>query len=295
MVKDLSISEAFEVYRVEHIVYLNQSKRTAETSLNAMNLLVKFAGDIPVTQLSFDLIRKWKEHLERTKGQNTVRCYIIKLRVVLKHLQLRGYEGIINPEMVGVPKRQDRIVEFVTPEEVNKLIDTAFTPVSGYKTINRYRNRAIISLLYASGVRVSEMCSLNRATIKDDLTFTVMGKGGKARLCFIDTRTQYCLQSYLELRKDKNPALFISDITGDRITANVTQMMFANVTKKAGFTKPIHPHTMRHSFATNLLRNNTNLLYVRDFLGHTSVQTTEMYTHIVNQDLKDIYTQKHTI
>lgn len=97
------------------------------------------------------------------------------------------------------------------------------------------------------------------------------------------------------MRTDRNPALFLSEFTGDRISHATVQEIFRNAANKANFDRPIHPHTMRHSFATNLLKNNTNLVYVRDFLGHTSIQTTECYTHVVNQDLKKIYQEKHTI
>lgn len=295
MSERLSISGAFELYRLEHIVYLNQSKKTEEMSYCAMNALLNFVGDIMIDELTFDKIRQWKSFLERNKGQNTVRGYIIKLRVVLRHLKIKGYQNVLNYEMVGVPKKLVKVVDFVSPEEVNRMITAAYAPTAGYNKINRYRNRAIISLLYASGIRVSELCGLDRASLKEDNTFTVMGKGNKARLCFFDSRTRDYVDSYLELRRDKSIALFLSELTQVRITPNVTQIMFINVTKKAGFTKQIHPHTMRHSFATNMLKNNTNLLYVKDFLGHTSVQTTEMYMHVVNEDLRSIYMAKHTI
>lgn len=291
----LLISEAFEIYRLECIVYRNQSKKTEEMSIGAMRSLVSFTGDIPITDLSFDEIRKWKEHLEKKLGQNTVRGYIIKLRVVLKHLLLRGHEGVLNPEMVGVPKRKRTVIDFISPEEVNVLIDTVFEPCTGYCALNRYRNRALISLLYASGVRNSELCSLNRTTLQmDDMTFTVIGKGDKPRLCFFDSRTKHYIDTYLSMRTDTDEALFISNSTNKRISKGTVQEIFRCGAKKAGFNKAIHPHTMRHSFATNMLKNNTNLVYVRDFLGHTSVSTTEMYTHIVDQDLRDIYAKKHT-
>lgn len=291
----LLISEAFELYRLEYIVYRNQSRKTEEMSIGAMKALIAFTGDIPVTDLTFDLVRKWKSHLEKDKGQNTVRGYIIKLRVVLKHLILRGHEGIVNPEIIGVPKRIRTVIDFISPEDVTRLTEAVFKPGEGYPTINRYRNRAIVSFLYASGIRNSELCSLNRATLKmDDNTFTVIGKGNKPRLCFFDERAKRHIESYLKLRTDENPALFISELTSDRISVGTVQMIFRNAHKKAGLDIPVHPHTMRHSFATNMLKNNTNLVYVRDFLGHSSIQTTEMYTHVTNEDLRAIYAEKHT-
>lgn len=294
MPKELCISDAFEIYRLEVIVYLNQSSRTEEMSLGAMKSLVKFTGDIPMTDLTFDKIRKWKEHLGKNLEQSTVRGYILKLRVVLKHLNRKGYKGIINHEMVGVPKRIDKIVDFLTPAEVSHFINVAFKPTAGYQEINRYKNRAIVSFLYASGIRVTELCKLNIISLREDNTFSIIGKGGRAKLCFFDDRARKHIEAYLELRTDNDPALFISEKTGGRVSKGTVELIFRNLTKKAGYTRAITPHTMRHSYATNLLRNNTNLLYVRDFLGHKSIQTTEMYTHVVNEDLRQIYVLKHS-
>lgn len=293
MVNKLLISEAFEIFRVEYIVYLNQSPKTEEMHTCALNSLIKFAGDIPIADLTFDTVRKWKAHLSQDKSPNTVRGYLIKLRVVLKHLSRKGYKNIINHEMVGVPKKEQKIVEFLTESEVSQFIDAALVQLAGYAKINRYRNAAIISLLYASGLRVSELCALDRTMIRDGLdTFTVIGKGGKQRLCFIDERARKYVETYLSMRSDNNPALFISP--DGRITKGVVQLMFRHNARRADM-KHVTPHTMRHSYATNMLRNNTNLLYVSKFLGHSSVQTTEMYTHVVDEDLRAIYREKHTI
>lgn len=290
----VKISEAFELYRLEHIVYLNQSKRTEEMSLYAMNSFIKYAGDLMMNEVTFDVLRKWKEQLMKTRSEGTVRQYVLKFRCVLKHLQISGYD-VLNYERVGIPqKKADRVVDFLTPEEVSHLMDVAFAPAEGYRTINRFKNRAIIALLYSSGIRVSELCSLNKESLRTDMSFTLVGKGGKQRLCFFDDRARHHIDEYLVLRRDSNPALFVSELTHDRITKGVVQLVFRNLGKKAGFKKPIHPHILRHSFATDLLRSNTNLLYVSKFLGHASVQTTEMYTHVVDEDLRRIYREKHS-
>jgi integrase/recombinase XerD len=294
LLQDISISEAFELYRLEYIVYRNQSPKTEEMNHLVMKSLIAYLGDSLMSELTFDKVRKWKEELTKTKSTNTVRGYIIKLRVVLGHLRLRGY-NVLNPDLVGVPKRKTVVVEFITTEEVNSLIDCVFKPQNGYSTLNRYRNRAIVALLYASGIRVSELCSLNRLSIRPDGSFTMIGKGDSARLCFIDDRAALYIKEYLDRRTDNDPSLFISELTGKRISKDTVQAIFRNARIKAGFEKMVHPHTLRHSFATNLLQNNTNLLYVSKFLGHKSVQTTEMYTHVVDEDLRAVYSEKHTL
>lgn len=289
----LSLSEAFEMYRRDYIIYNNQSSKTEEMHLLTLKSLLLFMGDKDVEAISFEDVRRWKEHMLKTKSQNTVRGYVIKLRVVMAHISKRGYK-VLDPDIIGVPKKKSTPVDFVTEADVWRLLDAAFEPAEGYNTVNRYRNRAIISLLYASGLRVSELCNLNTIDLREDGTFTVIGKRDKPRLCFFDSRTKAYIDQYLKLRDDNLLALFISPQTGERISKGTVQEIFKNVRKKAGFNQPIHPHTMRHSYATNLLRNNTNLFYVSKFLGHASVQTTEMYTHYVDEDLKKVYNEKHT-
>lgn len=287
-----TISQAFEKFRQEYIVYRNQSAKTEEMSRLACRSLLQYVGDINIGDLTFDAIRRWKEDLEKTRSPNTVRGYVIKLRVVLKHLAQQGYRDILNPEVVGVPKRRQVVVEFLTPDEVSQYIASAVAPKMGYSRTHRVRNGAIIALLYASGIRVTELCNLDRTFLREGMdSFTVMGKGGKARLCFIDERAQHLVREYLATRKDNHPALFLGR-HGGRINKGGVELMFRHNNKRCSMQ--VHPHMMRHSFATNMLRNNTNLLYVSKFLGHASVQTTEMYTHIVDEDLRAIYRKKHT-
>lgn len=289
------ISEAFELYRVEHIVYLNQSRRTEEQHQCALKRLLKFIGeDIPVASLTFEIIRKWKVSLDKDCSPTTVRGYILKLRVVIKHLNLRKVPNVIDHQMIGVPKRKQALVEYLEKEEVAEMIAFAFTSKWATK-INRARNAAIIALIYASGIRLSELINMDIGDIHKDDTFTVIGKGRKPRLCFADDRAVYYINEYLSLRDDNNRALFITQSTLGRISESTVQLLVRNAAKGAKIDRHITPHTLRHSFATDLLKNNTNMLYVRDFMGHNSIQTTEMYTHVVNEDLRSIYAEKHTV
>lgn len=279
---DMTISEAFEAYR-QVCVFKNQSPKTEENLLVCKRALLAYFGNPPIRSLSFELIRMWKIELERLRTPETVRNYIIKLRVVLRYCMALGLP-VTDPETIPVPQRTDKVPIFITESEVAKLIASTGT----------MRNKAIISLLYASGIRVSELCRLNKEDLNDDC-FTVVGKGGKARLCFIDQRTTVYLTEYYNQRTDNQQAMFTGKYNCDRITCGNVQEIFRYARKKAGFTKPIHPHTMRHSFATNLLRNNANIRYVQTMLGHSSLSTTQMYTHVTDNDLKKIYRDHHTI
>lgn len=279
----MRLSDGFARYKQDVIIFRNQSAKTEETHDYVAKALIKFLGDKLITELSFEDVRKWKIHLSKDRSPSTVRGYIIRVRVVLAYLRLIGID-CLNPELVGVPKRTDKVPEFISKEEVVKLIAGT----------NIIRNKAIISLLYGSGIRVSECCNLNIGDIRDN-SFTVVGKGGKARLCFIDERTQLLLDLYLDSRSDNNPALFTGKYDSHRITPGNIQEIFRFTRKSAGFTSQIHPHTLRHSFATNLMINGMHIYGIQKLLGHASIQTTQMYLHVVDPHLQADYAKYHTV
>lgn len=276
----MRLSEAFELYRTDVIAFRNQSSKTEENHLVAMKSIIRFMGDIDVSNITFEQVRNWKQHLEKNRSDATVRNYIIKLRVVLAYLQVKGVKSL-DPNLIPVPKKTQSVPVFLNKEQVTLIINST----------KRIKNKAIVSILYASGVRISEMCSLNRDSIRERM-FTLIGKGGKARLCFIDERSETLLNLYLEGRDDNNPALFLTD-AGKRITPGVVQETFKSIRKSTGIE--CHPHTLRHSFATNLLQSNTNLYYVSKLLGHSQLNTTQQYLHLVDHDLREIYKKHHTV
>ncbi len=298
MNQDLTISEAFEIYRQEVIVYKNQSAKTEEMHNCALKSLINFIeDDIPLSKLTFDIVRKWAADLSRTRASNTVRGYILKLRVVLRHMQRHNCE-VLNYELVAVPKRESHVVDYLEVWEVKSLLSATFKKSPGYSKFKRYRNRAIVALLFSAGLRNGELCRLDRHQIKDGInSFTVIGKGDKPRVCFIDDVTHQYIKEYLELRDDPYPALFVAEQKKgrERLKPGSIQLIIKNCSKKAGLSKDVHPHTLRHSFATDLLRKNTNLAYIKDFLGHANIQVTMTYTHIVNEDLRAIHKAKHTV
>lgn len=155
------------------------------------------------------------------------------------------------------------------------------------------RNAFVISLLYSSGIRLSEMLQLNRGQIVDQ-QFTVIGKGSKARLCFIDDRTQALMDEYLATRKDNSEALIVSAQNKQRMTPTNVQLLIKNSAERAGIKQRVTPHTLRHSFATNFLKNNGNMRYLSTMLGHSSLDTTMIYTHVVDNDLREQYKKYHT-
>lgn len=277
------LSEAFDLYENEFIRMSNQSPRTLEMHQYVKKIFCSYTDDVDVEKLTIKEISDWKKDLERDRSQNTVRLFVMKLRNVISYLNKRGIDTI-NVDLVPLPKRQETVPVFLTEEEVALMIDYA----------SNLRNKFVISLLYASGIRLSELISLNRGQIVEK-RFTVIGKGGKPRLCFIDDRTEKLMEEYLARRKDNDSALVVSYNFKERMTKTNIELLVRNTASKAGINKKVTPHTLRHSYATNFLRNNGNMRYLSYSLGHASMDTTAMYAHVVDYDLERQYQQFHTI
>lgn len=277
------LSEAFDLYENEFIRMSNQSPRTLEMHQYVKKIFCSYTDDVDVEKLTIKKISDWKKDLERDRSQNTVRLFVMKLRNVISYLNKRGIDTI-NVDLIPLPKRQETVPVFLTEEEVALMIEYA----------SNLRNKFVISLLYASGIRLSELISLNRGQIVEK-RFTVIGKGGKPRLCFIDDRTEKLMEEYLTRRKDNDSALVVSYNFKERMTKTNIELLVRNTASKAGLNKKVTPHTLRHSYATNFLRNNGNMRYLSYSLGHASMDTTAMYAHVVDYDLERQYQQFHTI
>lgn len=277
------LSEAFDLYENEFIRMSNQSPRTLEMHQHVKKIFCSYTDDLDVEKLTIKEISEWKKDLERDHSQNTVRLFVMKLRNVISYLNKRGIDTI-NVDLIPLPKRQETVPVFLTEEEVARMI----------KYAPNIRSKFVVSLLYASGIRLSELISLNRGQIVDK-RFTVIGKGGKPRLCFIDDRTQELMDVYLSRRKDHNGALIVTRVEKERMTKTNIELLVRTAASKAGLNKKVTPHTLRHSYATNFLRNNGNMRYLSYSLGHASMDTTAMYAHVVDYDLERQYRQFHTI
>ena len=286
----MKISEAFEQY-IYYVTIEGQSKRVVEHSDYVKRKVIEKLGDIELEELDLKKIYEWQQFmLYRQAGPkpvkrkpNSLRCDILRLRGMLKYMHSLG-EDCINWELVPIPKHEDTVREFLEPDEVSVMIDST----------RSIRNKAIIALLYSSGVRVSELVSLNRDSICNR-SFTVVGKGRKARLCFIDERTERLLEEYLESRQDSSNALFVSNLYKERLSVSTVQFIMRYIRNKTGINKHITPHTFRHSFATNFIRNDGDIRPLSKLLGHASLETTAIYTHIEDKELRRYYNKFHTI
>jgi site-specific recombinase XerD len=291
---------------IEHLeVEGGRSSKTAENYKLYLERFIEFAGDIEVSSITSEKIRKYRLWLNRYKNYNNeslasiTQCYhLIALRGFLLYLSKRDIKSL-SPEKIELPKITRKQVTFLDIDEV-KLLMSAIHDESEIDL----RNRAIIELLFSSGLRVSELVSLNKGSINlKRKEFTVRGKGNKDRLVFISEKAAQSLSSYLQKRLDNLPPLFLSysrnnisanDGSYRRITARSIQRIIEKYAKIAGLTKHVTPHTMRHSFATDLLMNGADIRSVQTMLGHSSIVTTQVYTHITDSHLKDAYEHFHS-
>jgi site-specific recombinase XerD len=268
------------------------SRRVLEHHDYVKRTLLAEVGDKDLCDLSLDDIKRWSDTMKERvlpdgsvieRSPNTRRCDMQRLRGVLKYMCLYG-EKCINYQLVIVPKYETVEREFLYECEVQAMIDNACS----------LRNKFIISLLYSSGIRLSELLSLNRDSI-NNRRFTVIGKGNKMRICFIDSRTETLMKQYLATRDDASDALIISDLFKDRMSKSNVQLIIKNSAKRANIKKHVTPHILRHSFATNFVRNNGGVRHLSKLLGHASLNTTMIYTHVEDPELMSFYNKFHTV
>lgn len=259
-------------------------------------------------QINLDTIREYRLWLNRLGGKtplkkNTQNYHLIALRSFLKYLAKRDIKTLV-PEKIELAKMPDRTVSFLESDDLERLLATPLQ--SKEPDIIKKRDKAILETLFSTGLRVSELASLKRDSInlkKEE--FTVRGKGDKYRIVFLSERARQAIRIYLEARKDTFPPLFIrhdrafnprrttKDDNDLSLTPRSIQRLVQRYTKAAGITKRITPHGLRHSFATDLLMNGADIRSVQSLLGHASITTTQIYTHITNQQLRDVHKAFH--
>jgi len=280
----MRLSEAYRRYIGEYLQIKGVDENQLVHFRAGIRIWCETIGDLELSEITLEMVAQFKTELKtygRHRCDNTVRNYICNLRMVLKYWKLRG-EPCLDYELIPAPKREPVIPSYLTADEVELMIQKS----------DRIRTKFVISMLYASGIRVSELVQLNRDTIQDGM-FTVIGKGRKPRIAFIDARSSFYLEKYLSQRKDRLDALIVTK-DGTRASASTIQLIVRNAAERAGIEKKVTPHTLRHSFATNYISNNGNIRHLADMLGHASLNTTAHYTHIVNNDLRREYAKFHT-
>jgi site-specific recombinase XerD len=298
----------FSKAKTDFLEYLeieqNRSQKTIANYDHYLTRLIDFAGEINISDIDQELVRKWRLWLNRL-GTNTSdelkkttqNYHLIALRSFLKFCAKRDIPAMA-PDKIELAKTSRKQVTFLTTDELKRLFDQPKA-----ETIVGLRDRAILELLFSSGLRVSELVGLDRDHINlKRREFMVRGKGQKDRPIFISVVAADWLDSYLNSRDDNSKPLFIrysgtkkEDTSGNfqRLTVRSVQRMVSRYALQAGITKQVTPHTLRHSFATDLLMNGADLRSVQALLGHSNVATTQIYTHITDPHLKSVHQKFH--
>ncbi len=299
---------------LEHLeIEVGRSKKTVENYRHYLERFVMLAqeilqkDEIKPSDIDKELIRKYRLLLNRYGSENgsedlkiiTQTYHLIALRGFLKYLARREIKSL-DPSLVDLPHVIRKQVTFLHFGEVEDMLDQI-----DLSTESGLRDRAIIELLYSSGLRVSELVGLNRDSINlERREFMVRGKGSKDRPIFVSKSAAERVKDYLDARTDSLPALFLNnsrntqavDTSGNyrRMTARSVERIVEKYARLAGITKHVSPHTLRHSFATDLLMNGADLRSVQSMLGHADISTTQIYTHVTDAHLKEIHEKFHS-
>ena len=300
---------------LEHLeVERNRSQRTIENYDFYLRRFLGWLGEGKMpSAITGETVRKYRLWLNRLADvhgdplkKNTQNYHLIALRSFLKYLAKRDVDTLA-PEKIELMKMPDREVAFLEGSDLNTILEM---PLKLMKQETKsgeviaYRDKAMLELFFSSGLRVSELVNLKQENInlkKDE--FTITGKGKKTRIVFLSEQARHWIKKYLAARKDMNPYLFVSHDkrTGDKkkkdesepITPRSAQRMVQKYAKAAGITKSVTPHTLRHSYATDLLQNGADIRSVQAMLGHSSITTTQIYTHITDKELRNVHKKFH--
>lgn len=273
--------------------------------LRFLKWLNKEGVRLKLIDINPEIVRQFRVYLSKLPGsrrqgtmtRKTQGYHVIALRSFLRWLIKNDFK-VMSPDKIDLPKISERQVKFLSGDQVNRLLNSPTL-----STLNGKRNKAILEVLYSTGLRVSELVSLNRDQIDlERREFGVVGKGGKARVVFLSKRAADWIDNYLKVRSDHFSPLFIrhkgkmDPTTPDekmRLTARSVQRMIKTCVRKIKLPVDATPHVLRHSFATDLLMAGADIRSVQEMLGHKNIQTTQIYTHVTHRHLREVHESFH--
>lgn len=254
------------------------------------------------TDITADNVREYRLWLNRQASNNkpdtlkkkTQNYYLIALRAFLKYLVKRGFKTL-SPEVIELAKVGERAIDLITPEELSRLLNAP-----DVSNLSGLRDKAILETLFSTGLRVSELCSLPRDLDLSSEEFSVRGKGEKVRVVFLSQEARSAIKKYLEKPTASGGvphSAVRKNITDDRMfpmTVRSVQRVIKHYAIKAGISKKVTPHVVRHMFATDLLGNGADLRSVQMLLGHANISTTQIYTHVTDKALRETHKKFHS-
>lgn len=283
------VSDAFSLYIFERIKLQHGAVKTTKNYQSTLNSFLRACGDVHIGLVNQNTIMRWKMDMEANgKQASTMKSELGKLRQILKYLKRVGH-NVMDYRDIDLPQVKQKQAVWLDTEEINMMLNGT----------NCLRNKAIIRALFSSGGRISEVLSLNRDSITMHHEYEgfgraeVYGKGSKLITLIFDPNTIKAINEYLDTRKDRLPPLFLSG-QYRRITVSRVEQILHVIAGEVGIVKNVTPHTFRHSFATDLLLNGADLRTVQEHLNHSSITTTQIYTHVSKSRKDDSYAQFHS-
>lgn len=287
-----------------------RSLKTVENYDRYLSTFITQTGVTASAGITAEVVRQFRLWLNRQPGarvrgqstgtmkKRTQNYYLIALRSFLKFLHRRGHE-VLPPDQIELAKVGAREIDFISGDELTRILSAPDTT-----TATGLRDQAILELLFSTGLRVSELCSLNRDLDISRDEFSIRGKGDKVRVVFLSPKAKSAIASWLAARQDMGEALFVSlgpradsrFAAGEslRLTPRSVERLVKQYAIIAGVTKKVTPHILRHSFATNLLENGADIRSVQMMLGHANIATTQVYTHVTDKHLREVHKKFHT-
>lgn len=294
----------------EHLeIEKGRSLKTIENYERYLERFLSFAKVTNPKDITDDTVREFRLWLNRQPNKETMdgragtlkkktqNYYLIALRSFLKYMRKRGVESL-SPERIELAKVAERDLDLISESDLKRLLSAP-----DGSDVKNLRDRAILELFFSTGLRLSELCSLSRDLDLNKDEFSVRGKGEKVRVVFLSDHARDCVRAYLAKRTDMEDALFVNlarisgaggKVKPTRLTPRSIERIVKHYAIKAGISKKVTPHILRHSFATDLLQNGADIRSVQIMLGHANIATTQIYTHITNKQLKDIHKKFHS-
>ena len=289
------------------------SLKTVRNYDHYLSKFIEFAKLGSPSEISDETVRQFRLHLNRSPGvyikgqakgtmkKNTQNYYLIALRRFLKYMMKRGVTSL-SPERIELAKVGSRHLDLITHDELHRLLEApGFVLKNATNATDRQkalRDKAILELFFSTGLRLAELCSLNADIDLSKEELSIRGKGEKVRVVFISEDAKNAVKAYLAVRKDMDEPLFVQTSNrkgpdGNRLTPRSIERMVREYAIRAGISKKVTPHVLRHSFATDLLENGADIRSVQVMLGHANIQTTQIYTHVTDKQLHDIHKKFH--
>lgn len=301
----MDITSALQRFLEYQEIEKGRSLKTVRNYNQYISKYIEFSGIKNTSDINAENIRQFRLHLNRQpgmkiKGQSsgtmkkrTQNYYLIAIRMFLKYLMKQGL-SVYSPDHIELAKTAERHIDHLEVSELLRMLEVSK---------KHPRNHAIMHMLFSTGLRVSELCSLNRDIDLSKDEMTIRGKGDKIRIVFLSQETRNVTREYINNRTDMDEALFIQEgprivkleeqNVSLRLTSRSVERLVKQIAIEAGISKKVTPHTIRHSFATDLLRNGADIRSVQIMLGHSNIATTQIYTHITDKQLREVHKKFH--